>query len=188
MSRWLGSYSNWDSKKNSGCMFNFRIDSSKAILGLLIFLSLKCGLSLGIAFGCNRQKWILASVGKNFVSLLKIGLETGSLGLKHYDGSTPSSPTEVPYFGLLPSQCMACISKVPRLQGPPGLELQPSPAQPNPGQRKEGGPKGGPTFQGVFPEIFCTSADISLARSLSLWGRMGNVVFQARYIVISSTD
>lgn len=120
--RWLGNYSNWDFKKNSGYMFNFsRIDSSKAIFRTSDSLYVKCGLSLGDAFGCNWQEWILAWAGQNFIFFtLKIGLETGSLGLIQYGWHHTVIPNWSSLFWV-PSPSMRGFY----LQGPPEFKSKP---------------------------------------------------------------
>lgn len=116
---------------------------------------------------------------------LKIGLETGSLGLIQYGWlhtviSDWSSSFWVPLsskHGFYP-QCL------PEFKLRAGIRTITCTFQ---ATAEKGGQKGNLTFQEVFPEISCnTSFVISLARVSSLWGRLGNVVFWAGYSTITN--
>lgn len=168
-------------------MFNiFRTDASKAIFRTSDSLYIKCGLSLGTPFGCNSWEWILAWTGQNFIFFtLKIGLETGSLGLIQYGWLHTVIPDWSSSLWVPSSSTYGFY-----LQDPAEFKSRagiPTITYTFQARAEEGGTKGNLTFQGVFLEISCnTSAGISLARASSLWGRRGNVVFGPGYLVISN--
>lgn len=169
-------------------MFNFfRTHSSVAIFRTSDSLHITCGLSLGTAFVCKWQKWILAWAEQDFFFFftLKIGLETSSLGLILYGWlhtilprwssllSVPSSSTHGFYLWDLPRVQTEGWNSNHHLNFP--------------GQSRGQGNKGWPYLSRTLLEISCnTSASISLAKSSSLWGRLGNVVFWAGYLAISN--